>query len=79
MIVKFLLPQSDRGAQDMVAQFNQEGAVPVATDRMHLGSVRQVSRENGKIMIVAEVTEPGIVKWIKDNVGEGEPIEIGTQ
>jgi hypothetical protein len=42
---------------------------------MHLGLVRQVSEESGTIAI-ADFIEPDLVCWIKENVGEGQPIEI---
>lgn len=76
MMVKFLLPQTDLDAQRMMVQFKNDGMAPLSTDRMHLGFVRRVGEENGKILIVADVTEPDLVAWIKDNASEGGPIEI---
>jgi hypothetical protein len=47
----------------------------LTTARMHLGLVRRVGEENGTIAI-ADVTEPDLVSWIKESIGEGQPIEI---
>lgn len=47
----------------------------LTTARMHLGFVHRVGEENGTIAI-ADFIEPDLVCWIKENVGEGQPIEI---
>ena len=52
------------------------GHIPsLTTARTHLGFVRQVGEENGTIA-TADVTEPDLVSWIEENIGEGQPIEI---
>jgi hypothetical protein len=76
MITKFLLPQTDEYARAIISWSKRDGIASVSTNRMHLGSVREVREENGKIAIIADVTDPELVKWIKENIGEGEPIEI---
>jgi hypothetical protein len=78
MIVKLLLPLTDRSAQEIVVKFKNDGIASVSADDMHFGFVRRVGEEDGKIAIVADITEPGLVEWIKENVGEGEPIDIGS-
>lgn len=46
----------------------------LTTVRMHLGFVRRVGEENGKIAIVADFTEPDLVSWIEKNFEEGQPM-----
>ena len=75
-MVKFNLPKTDEYTQAIISWSEQDGAASIATDRMHLGSVREIREENGKIIVVAEITEPGLIRWIKENVSESEPIEF---
>ena len=76
MLVKLLLPQTDEDARCVVANFKRDGIASLSTDGMHYGFVREVGEEDGKIMIVADATEPELVKWIKENIGDDEPIEM---
>jgi hypothetical protein len=62
MIIKFILPKSDLDAWETVVRFENNGIASLATDRMHLGLVRQIGEENGKIAIIADVDQPRVVK-----------------
>lgn len=59
----------------MVARFRCEGFCPVGSRGRHFGFVREVGEEKGKIVIVADITEPSFVARIRESVGEGK-IEI---
>lgn len=38
--------------------------------------VQGIHRNYGKIAIVADLTVPDLVSWIKESIGEGQPNEI---
>ncbi|MDW5563487.1 MAG: hypothetical protein SA339_09700 [Methanomassiliicoccus sp.] len=76
MMVKMLLPQNDADARRIVSQFKSDGIASLSTEGMHFGFIRQVGEEKGRIVLVADVTEPDWVAWIKDNAGEGEQFRI---
>lgn len=76
MLVKFLLPKTDQDALEMVVRFKNEGIASLTVDDMHLGFIRQVGEEDDKLMIIADVTEPELVSWIKENLIEGGAIDV---
>ena len=75
-MVKLLLPRTDPDAKRMVTQFRDSGIASLSIDGMHYGFVRRVGEEDSSITIVADVTEPEVVAWIRENIDEGGPIEI---
>lgn len=79
MIVKFLLPHTDPEAKEMVSHFKRDGFASFGIKDRHCGFIRQAGEERGRILIVAEVTEPGFAAWIREMVGDGENYEIEVE
>jgi hypothetical protein len=62
MIVRFLLLRDDPDARRMIAEFKKNGIASLTVDGRHYGFIRQVGEEEGKILIVADVTELGLLE-----------------
>jgi hypothetical protein len=60
----------------MIAEFKKNGIASLTADGMRYGFIRQVGKERGKVLIIADVTEPELVESTKERIGNEKPMGI---
>ena len=80
MIVKFLLPKNASEPKEFASKLLSDHFCPLGRSGDLVGFVKKVEeREDGGIMVLAEITEPDLVDSITKRYGHIEPLVIDVE
>ena len=76
---KFPFPADAKEPKELAEKLLKEGICQIGPYGHHISFVNKVGEENGKAPVLAEISDPDIIRGITSKVGEGSPIEIEVE